>query len=107
MVYTNTLPKSRLSIWELTADYTTSLDSTHIDSISSTPIFEAADHIDATSFVLVDELIFNSCIGPRRVNGQLFHGPIYNIDTHIIYDGPRFCPCSICESSILPMHRKC
>jgi hypothetical protein len=97
--------KSRDSIWELTHDYTPTLYSSSdpTDSIMPSPLYEVGIK---DVFISTTEDVFYAWTGQRRLNGQTFHGPIYNLGTSTHYDGPRHCGCSICESHTLPSNKK-
>ena len=98
-------PKSRDSIWELTYDYTPTLYSSSdpTDSIIPTPLYEVGIK---DTFISTTEDIFLSWTGPRLLNGETFHGPIFNLGTTTPYTGPRHCGCSTCESHTLPHNKK-
>ena len=91
--------KSRNSIWELTWD-ARPLPPT--DTIQPT-LYEVGL---GSHFTPTTPDVFAAWTGPRRLNGEDHHGPIYNLGTQVPYDGPRHCPCHTCEAGASPIHRK-
>jgi len=89
----------RSSSWELTSD---ALFPHHTDDVSSSHIYEVEFE---DSYMDVDESIFTSWTGARRLDGSNYHGPIYNMGTSTLYTGPRACSCSICSATTAPEHR--
>ncbi len=56
-------------------------------------------------WVEVTEAIFRSWTGLRRVDGEEYHGPIYNFGAHgdsTIYSGTRACFCGACQETVEP-----
>jgi hypothetical protein len=98
-------PRSRNSIWELTWDYTPTLGTATplSDSALPSPLYEVGT---GGVFVTVSHDVFSAWTGHRRLDGSDHHGPVFNLGTTIQYTGPRTCPCSTCQSSIDPQHRK-
>lgn len=97
--------KSRNSIWELTWDYLPTLDSTdpQSDAALPTPYYEVGLN---ETFISTSPDVFDAWTGPRRLNGQDYHGPIFNLGTNTPYDGPRHCGCEACESNTHPTVKK-
>jgi len=56
------------------------------------------------SWVEVTDDIFRSWTGDRRINGEDFHGAVYNFQdaTNTPYTGSRACGCKICQEHVLP-----
>lgn len=56
------------------------------------------------AWVEVDESIFASWTGMRRINGEDYHGPIYNFNSgsEVPYTGVRTCKCKICQEHVEP-----
>jgi hypothetical protein len=101
---THAATKSRNSIWELTWDYSPSLDTDPtLDSLLPNPIYEVAlDNI----YIKTSHDVFLTWTGLRRLNGQDYHGHVFNFDTTTPYNGPRHCGCSICETNTHPTAKK-
>jgi len=97
--------KSRNSVWELTWDYLPTLDLTapQSDAALPNPFYEVGL---GESFVQTTSDVFDAWTGPRRLNGQDHHGPVYHLGTRTIYDGPRHCHCPTCEATASPIYRK-
>lgn len=76
---------------------------TATDDIASGPILEV-QLLDR--WFLVDLDTFRSWTGLRRLNGDDFHGDIFYLESSSPYTGARACPCSTCQSSVNPRHRK-
>jgi len=60
------------------------------------------------TWIEVKEEVFRSWTGSRRVNGEEFHGPVYNfgsIDDSIPYTGRRECGCSVCQQNVEPVFK--
>ena len=49
------------------------------------------------SWVVTDPDIWRSWTGERMLNGELYHGPVYNLGTESLYTGVRSCGCRVCE----------
>lgn len=100
----NAATKSRNSIWELTWDYSPSLDpDPTLDSLLPNPLYEVAL---GNTYTTTSHDVFQAWTGPRRLNGQDYHGPIFNLGTNLPYDGPRHCGCSACETNTHPSAKK-
>jgi len=101
-----TPPAPRNSIWELTWDASPHLSST-TDSPSDTalpsPLYEVGLH---GAYAPTSLSVFEAWTGDRRLNGSPHHGPIFNLGTTVSYTGPRSCPCSTCQATVDPQHRK-
>ena len=54
------------------------------------------------SWIEVKESVWKSWTGHRRLNGEDYHGPVYNLDTDVVYNGARACGCSTCQSNVPP-----
>jgi len=53
------------------------------------------------TWIEVTEDLFKSWTGLRRINGEDYHGPIYNLGSNdVVYSGSRTCGCSICQSTV-------
>jgi hypothetical protein len=98
-------PKSRNSIWELTYDYTPTLGTVTplSDSALSNPLYEVST---TNKFIPTTQDIFSAWTGNRRLNGEIFHGPVYNLGTSTLYTGARTCGCSTCQSTVDPLYKK-
>jgi len=55
-----------------------------------------------THWVPVAERMWRAWTGPRRVDGEDHHGPVWNLDTDVLWDGPRDCACPTCAASTRP-----
>lgn len=69
------------------------------DSVGST-IYQV-NH--AEEWTEVTEAVFRSWTGLRMINGEPYHGPIYNFGTDgnsSIYNGSRACSCGVCQSTV-------
>ena len=86
--------------WELTAEALGLTAPT--DTIGSTVYEVGADD----AWITTTHDVFAAWTADRRINGSDHHGPIYNIGTTITYTGPRSCPCSTCQATVAPHHRK-
>jgi|DEB19_MinimDraft_3_1074340.scaffolds.fasta_scaffold16538_2 hypothetical protein len=56
------------------------------------------------AWVEVDEDIFISWTGLRRINGEDYHGPVYNFNSgsETPYAGSRTCKCGVCQEHVEP-----
>ena len=73
------------------------------DDVAGEPLMEV--QVNA-AWVVTDEEIFKSWTGPRRINGDEYHGPVYALGTSTVYTGARVCACSTCQSSVAARDRK-
>lgn len=56
---------------------------------------------ESNNWIEVTEDLFRSWTGLRRVNGEDYHGPIYNFGSDdVVYSGARTCGCSVCQSTV-------
>ena len=101
---TNSTPNipTRDSIWELTADYRNLFPDTppNFDTASSQPLLEIA--VEDGQYFATEEIVWDSWTGPRRRNGEDYHGPVYYTGTRTTYTGKRVCPCTTCSEATLP-----
>lgn len=72
------------------------------DDVASGPIMEVFVN---SSWVETTEGVFKSWTGPRRINGEEHHGPIYAFGTETVYTGARVCSCRMCQSTVEPKLR--
>lgn len=93
---------TRNSIWELTADYGGLFPDTppNFDTASPQPLLEVA--VEDGQYFATEEFIWDSWTGPRRRNGEDYHGPVYYTGTRATYTGKRVCPCTTCSEATLP-----
>jgi hypothetical protein len=93
---------TRDSIWELTADYRNLFPDTppNFDTASSQPLLEIA--VEDGQYFATEEIVWDSWTGPRRRNGEDYHGPVYYTGTRTTYTGKRVCPCTTCSEATLP-----
>lgn len=54
---------------------------------------------------IVDYRLFRSWTGARFMNNAPVHGDVYQLDTEILYTGPRACPCARCQEHVDPRER--
>jgi len=97
--------KSRNSIWELTWDYLPTLDITDppADAALPTPLYEVGI---AETYTQTSPDVFDAWTGPRRLNGQDYHGPVFTLGANLPYEGPRHCGCPSCETNTHPTAKK-
>lgn len=59
------------------------------------------------SWVEVTDSIFRSWTGDRRINGEDFHGPVYNFkdESNKVYTGFRSCGCKVCQENVEPVFK--
>jgi hypothetical protein len=56
---------------------------------------------ESDTWIEVTEDLFRSWTGLRRINGEDYHGPIYNFGSEdSVYSGSRSCGCSVCQSTV-------
>lgn len=73
------------------------------DDVAAGPLMEVYVN---SAWVATDEEIFKSWTGPRRINGDEHHGPVYALGTTTVYTGARICACKTCQSNVEPRYRK-
>lgn len=73
------------------------------DDVAGEPLLEVKT---GGIWVATSEDIFRSWTGPRRINGDEHHGPIYALGTQTLYTGARICACRECQSTVDHKHRK-
>lgn len=93
--------KPRDSIWELTADAIGMLpDDYLVDAMMpGGHVYEVAA---GDEWYVVHKDVFGSWVGPRRIDGEYYHGPIHNFGTTVLYTGARSCACTSCQSTVAP-----
>jgi hypothetical protein len=93
--------KPRDSIWELTSDYS---PLPHFDDVAlPSPLYEVGI---SGEFTPTSPDVFDAWTGLRRLNGEPYHGPVYNFGTSTPYEGPRSCSCHLCEAGAQAIHKK-
>lgn len=98
-------PLHRTSPWKLTALY-----SKIQPTVQYSPDTAIGDHLyeigHADSYYTTTRSVFDAWTGPRMLDGETYHGPIYVVGTSTRYTGPRHCGCSVCETDVPPSLRK-
>ena len=74
------------------------------DTLASGPTWEVgiATLRGATEWLTTTEAVWTAWTGPRRRDGEEWHGPVYGMDGSGLYDGPRACPCGACQGTAKP-----
>ena len=67
------------------------------DDVSAEPLYEVM-YVD--SWVVTDPDIWRSWTGERMINGEVYHGPVYNLGSDTLYTGARVCSCRACEQQV-------
>jgi len=91
------------NIIEQLESYVSVLRPNPTDDIATEPILEV-QLLDR--WFLVDLDTFRSWTGHRRLDGEPFHDDVFILNSDITYHGARACPCSTCQSSVEPQHKK-
>lgn len=78
------------------------------DTLLTDPILQIgiATFHNYTEWLPSEEKIWLAWTGPRRRNGEDYHGPILPLNQpNTTYNGPRECACSTCQSTVSPTNR--
>jgi len=51
----------------------------------------------AGKIMAVDKKLWSSWTGHRFLNGEVYHGPVYNMVDQSRYEGNRLCTCDTCQ----------